>query len=325
MTALRVSVALLVALATCHARQTPDALEADSNNGRSLLQAPTPWVDAARLATCGEMQPDRLTPPPGAVVAAVFQATGLENYTCIDDRWRVVGSRKDMYYAGTGTYGGYLFAEAHDINNSKFIFTDPDNTTEWGSAVKDNQVTVDYVPAGWPEINRKWWRRPLLRNSGIAANTWVAIKTDVEGGMPPNNQECVSGEDTDLFVPMNNTYTFYACAQQPAFPHTPKCEGDFVGAEDALTTDELYVNWVLPAGNATAGWKCEGNYLVASNAGGTFWLDTTRASTSGSTTLWLSAKVIGEPLCDFMLHTATGPAPATCGPAPGTYTCLQCS
>lgn len=46
---------------------------------------------------------------------------------------------------------------------------------------------------------------------GVAAGSVMVIKTDVQGGMPPS-KECEVGVDTLIEVPMNNTYTFYACA-----------------------------------------------------------------------------------------------------------------
>lgn len=44
-------------------------------------------------------------------------------------KWTVLGSRKDMYYAGSGLYAGFMFTEAHDIENARYVFTDPTNTT----------------------------------------------------------------------------------------------------------------------------------------------------------------------------------------------------
>lgn len=35
-----------------------------------------------------------------------------------DGKWKVVGSKKDLYYADTGKYGGYLYVEADDIWNA---------------------------------------------------------------------------------------------------------------------------------------------------------------------------------------------------------------
>ncbi len=48
-------------------------------------------MPADQLPECGPLLPDSLSPPPKAVVAAVFQVTGLENYTCIDGRWALGG------------------------------------------------------------------------------------------------------------------------------------------------------------------------------------------------------------------------------------------
>ena len=41
----------------------------------------------------------------------------------------MIGSRKDLYHAGTGEFAGYLYAEASDIQNSRYVFTDASNTT----------------------------------------------------------------------------------------------------------------------------------------------------------------------------------------------------
>lgn len=46
-----------------------------------------------------------------------------------------------------------------------------------------------------PRRVQKWWRRPLLTATGVAAGSVMVIKTDVQGGMPPS-KECVVGEDT---------------------------------------------------------------------------------------------------------------------------------
>lgn len=51
-----------------------------------LCAAAPSQVPADQLPECGPLLPDSLSPPPKAVVAAVFQVTGLENYTCIDGR-----------------------------------------------------------------------------------------------------------------------------------------------------------------------------------------------------------------------------------------------
>ena len=48
---------------------------------------------------------------------------------CSDGKWTVIGSRKDLYHAGTGEFAGYLYAEASDIQNSRYVFTDASNTT----------------------------------------------------------------------------------------------------------------------------------------------------------------------------------------------------
>ncbi len=47
---------------------------------------------------------------------------------------------------------------------------------------------------------QKWWRRPLIRTSGIAAGAVLVVKTDVKGGMPPGGSDCDSGDDGDLQV-----------------------------------------------------------------------------------------------------------------------------
>lgn len=57
-----------------------------------------------------------------------------------EGKWRVVGSKKDMYYQDTGAYGGYMYVDVDDYWNAQYIFTDPSNSSVWGTAVKDNQV-----------------------------------------------------------------------------------------------------------------------------------------------------------------------------------------
>jgi hypothetical protein len=123
----------------------------------------------------------------------------------------VIGSRKDLYHAGTGQFAGYMYAEAHDPQNSRIVFMDASNTTFWGDVVKDNQLTYDYKPLD-PEVNRKWWRRHLLTATGVASGSVLVIKTDVSGGMAPNEGKCSEDEaGQELYIPMNNTYTVYAC------------------------------------------------------------------------------------------------------------------
>lgn len=65
-------------------------------------------------------------------------------------------------------------------------------------------------PASRPA--QKWWRRHLLTATGVAAGSVLVIKTDVGGGMAPNAGKCSEDEQgQELYIPMNNTYTFYAC------------------------------------------------------------------------------------------------------------------
>lgn len=64
------------------------------------------------------------------------------------------------------------------------------------------QVTYDYKPLDF-EVNRKWWRRPIVRASGIAAGSALVVKTDVQGGMPPD--DTCENEGEPIYVPMNNT------------------------------------------------------------------------------------------------------------------------
>lgn len=47
---------------------------------------------------------------------------------------------------------------------------------------------------------QKWWRRPLIRTSGIAVGAVLVVKTDVKGGMPPGGSDCDTGDDGDLQV-----------------------------------------------------------------------------------------------------------------------------
>ena len=46
-----------------------------------------------------------------------------------NDRWTVLGSRKDLYDQKTGQFSGYIYTEASDIENTRLVFTDPTNTT----------------------------------------------------------------------------------------------------------------------------------------------------------------------------------------------------
>ncbi|KAL4451441.1 hypothetical protein ABPG77_009513 [Micractinium sp. CCAP 211/92] len=302
---MRIPLVALLAVAICGLAAGREVIEGKRAHSRTLAQAPatapSPWVPADQLPECGPLLPDSLSPPPKAVVAAVFQVTGLENYTCIDGRWKVVGSRKDLYYADSGQYAGFLYAEASDPENSRLVFTDPSNTTEWGDAIKDNQATYDYEPQD-PEVNRKWWRRPLIRTSGIAAGAVLVVKTDVKGGMPPGGSDCDSGDDGDLQVPMNNTYTVYACKDPVPIPRAPKCDDP-----DSASTE-----WRLAA-NAT----CIGTVLKVTAGGGSYWVDASDTSSS----VFPLTRIVGEPMCDYIKKS--GGSGAGCGGS-ATYTCLRC-
>lgn len=53
---------------------------------------------------------------------------------------------------------------------------------------------------------QKWWRRHLLTATGVAAGSVLVIKTDVSGGMAPNEGKCSEDEQgQELYIPMNNT------------------------------------------------------------------------------------------------------------------------
>lgn len=344
----RVVLAVLALAAACQAR----SVSKPDSRRQMLASAPGPWVDPADLRQCGEMLPDSLSPPQHAVVAAVFAARGTENYTCIDGKWTVIGSRKDLYHAGTGEFAGYLYAEASDIQNSRYVFTDASNTTFWGDAVKDNQVTYDYKPLD-PSVNRKWWRRHLLTATGVAGGSVLVIKTDVSGGMAPNEGKCSEDEQgQELFIPMNNTYTFYACRNHVLLPKPqPKCEPP---ALEGFSPDGLegkfIVAWTAQA-SGTRNWTCSGGqpvfdgtvcdipggkcyytppafnqsagrvgYFVVDLPGGSYYMDTLRNTTAPAPeadtldwAAWPVAKMRGEPLCDYLVRYNT-----TGGATPGS-------
>lgn len=56
------------------------------------------------------------------------------------DRWKVLGSRKDLYDPKTGVFKGFIYTQAEDIDNARYVFTDPNNNTgaravwRWGQA-----------------------------------------------------------------------------------------------------------------------------------------------------------------------------------------------
>lgn len=50
---------------------------------------------------------------------------------------------------------------------------------------------------------QKWWRRPLLRTTGVAEGSVLVVKKDSQGGMPPS--ETCSDEGEMIYMPMNNT------------------------------------------------------------------------------------------------------------------------
>lgn len=61
---------------------------------------------------------------------------------------------------------------------------------------------------------QKWWRRHLLTATGVAAGSVLVIKTDVSGGMAPNEGKCSEDEQgQELFIPMNNTVSLPVGAQ----------------------------------------------------------------------------------------------------------------
>ena len=82
----------------------------------------------------------------------------------------------------------------------------------WSAANADVPLLF---PASRPA--QKWWRRHLLTAMGVAGGSVLVIKTDVSGGMAPNEGKCSEDEQgQELYIPMNNTYTFYACRNHGA-------------------------------------------------------------------------------------------------------------
>ncbi|KAL4420605.1 hypothetical protein ABPG75_010287 [Micractinium tetrahymenae] len=149
----------------------------------------------------------------------------------------------------------------------------------------------------WPW---KWWRRPLIRTSCIAIGAVLVVKTDIKGGMPPGGSDCDG--DGDLQVPMNNTYTVYACKDLMPVPHAPKCDDP-----GSASTE-----WEQAA-NAT----CTGSTLKVTAGGGTYWADASDLSAY----VFPLTHIVGEPMCAYIQKS--GGSGTSCGGS-ATYACLKC-
>lgn len=84
------------------------------------------------------------------------------------DRWKVLGSRKDLYDPKTGVFKGFIYTQAEDIDNARYVFTDPNNNTGaravWGGGRREGRGVRMGGRAGWRAGGPAWaehmpWRR----------------------------------------------------------------------------------------------------------------------------------------------------------------------
>lgn len=90
----------------------PASLPPSHPSGRCCHTSLLPQDDARLTcladqgATCGDPIPASLAPPLNTLAFMQLNATGLQNYTCREDKFYLLGARTDLYNAVSGEFAG---------------------------------------------------------------------------------------------------------------------------------------------------------------------------------------------------------------------------